>query len=142
MASRIGVKRHKVASRSVYDNSLLEALTKTEKPLIISLGMWSKKRFPKVKTKASVDFLYCISKYPTELTDLHLKKVDFNKYGGFSDHTIGISAAICALSRGAMIVEKHFTLNKNADGPDHAISMTPDELQQIHQFRNELDQML
>ena len=76
------------------------------------------------------------------LTDLHLNKVDFEKYGGFSDHTIGISAAICALSRGAMILEKHFTLNKNADGPDHALSMTPDELKEIHQFRKELDQIL
>mgnify|MGYP001261621882 CR=1 FL=1 len=138
----INISRYKIASRSINDIVLIDRLASINKPLIVSLGMWKKNGFPQIDTQASVYFLYCISKYPTDHTDLHLSGVDFSRYDGFSDHTIGISAATCAFSRGARIVEKHFTLNKNAYGPDHAMSMTPDELRQLNQFRNELDQML
>ena len=65
--------------------------------------------------------------------DLHFEQVDFNRYAGFSDHTIGINAAIVAISRGARILEKHFTLSKKLYGPDHAISAEPAELRQQYQ---------
>ena len=57
---------------------------------------------------------------------------------GFSDHTIGLTAPMTAFARGASIVEKHFTLDKDMYGPDHAGSMTPEELRQLHAFRTEL----
>jgi sialic acid synthase SpsE len=137
-----GVKRYKVASRSINDRELINAIIKTGKPIIISLGHWHKKEFPKINSSAPLYFLYCVSKYPAGLEELKLSTVDFNKYTGFSDHTVGITAALVALSRGARIIEKHFTLDKKMYGPDHACSMTPDELKQIHNFRLELKRCL
>lgn len=134
----VEVRRYKIASRSVHDRALIEALTATGKPVIVSLGMWRGRQFPKIKAKGGVGFLYCVSKYPTPLTDLHLGQVDFRRYAGFSDHTIGIDAPIAALARGARIIEKHFTLDKAMYGPDHAGSMTPDELAAICRFRDAL----
>lgn len=141
-AEDVGVKRYKLASRSVNEKALISAFVNTNKPLIVSLGMWSENDFPVIEAPAGVEFLYCVSKYPTPLTELNLSKVDFSKYAGFSDHTIGITAPIAALSRGARILEKHFTLDKNMYGPDHTGSMTPDELLQISTFKNELAECL
>ena len=138
----VGMRRYKVASRSVKDRPLIEACAATGKRLIVSLGMWSESRFPPIDAKGGVDFLYCVSKYPTALTDLRLAAVDFSRYAGFSDHTIGIDAAMAALARGARIIEKHFTLDKTMYGPDHAGSMTPDELAALCQFRDRLSEAL
>lgn len=139
---RIGVRRYKVASRSIGDADLLQALSATGKPLIVSLGTWSGAEFPVIPTKASVDFLYCVSRYPARLEDIHLREVDFRKYAGFSDHTIGLTAPMAAFARGARIVEKHFTLDKTLSGPDHACSMTPAELAALSSYRNELGRCL
>lgn len=137
----IGVKRYKVASRSISDTHLLSALLQTGKHLLISLGMWMREDFPSIESK-NVEYMYCVSKYPTELGDLHLAKVDFTKYAGFSDHSIGITAAFAAFARGCRVVEKHFTLNKAMFGPDHGCSMTPEELRLLNAYRLELAQCL
>jgi sialic acid synthase SpsE len=134
----IGVKRHKLASRSIRDKELITALQDTRKQLLISLGMWSGNKFPEVSSEGGVKFLYCVSKYPTSLTDIHLGGVDFISYAGFSDHTIGVVAPLVAMSRGAKIIEKHFTLDKDAYGPDHSCSMDVEELRAIVEYRNEI----
>lgn len=134
----VGVKRHKIASRSIREEGLINALAATGKPLLVSLGMWGEKEFPKIDASGGVGFLYCVSEYPTELEELHLSDVDFTRYAGFSDHTIGIHAPQTALARGAAIVEKHFTLDKQMYGPDHAGSMTPGELRELDSFRRDL----
>lgn len=133
----LGVKRYKVASRSISDRALIKALSETGKRIIASLGMWKNVEFPDIESQNGVDFLYCISKYPTLRSELHLNSVDFKNYAGFSDHTIGITAAKVALTRGAKIIEKHFTLDKSMYGPDHACSMTPLELKELCAFRDE-----
>lgn len=138
----VGMKRYKVASRSVYDEKMIKAIAATGKPLLVSLGQWKEKEFPRIEAKGGVDYLYCISKYPTELKELNLGKVDFNHYGGFSDHTLGLVAPMTAFARGAKIVEKHFTLDKNMYGPDHQGSMTPAELKALSDFRNGLKECL
>lgn len=138
----LGVKRIKIASRSIYNRELIHAAAQTKKPLIVSLGMYKEKRFPSINTPARVDFLYCVSKYPTLPEDLRFDDVDFNKYSGFSDHTIGIWAAVLAMSRGAKIIEKHFTLSKKMHGPDHKGSMEPDELRELTMFSKNIEQIL
>ena len=125
------VKRHKIASRSVHDRALLSAAAATGKDLIVSLGMWNGDAWPVVKTKARVDFLYCVARYPALPSEVKLDSVDFTKFAGFSDHTMGIDAALVAIARGARIIEKHFTLDKNAHGPDHRCSMEPCELVEL-----------
>ncbi len=136
------VARYKIASRSIRERELIDAIAATGKPIIASLGMWHEAEFPKIQCRGGVKFLYCIAKYPTPLSDLELARVDFDVYSGFSDHTIGTTAAMVALARGAQILEKHFTLDKSMYGPDHQGSMTPNELAQISDFRDELQQCM
>jgi N,N'-diacetyllegionaminate synthase len=133
----VDVKRYKLASRSICDRELISGLVATGKPIIVSLGMWNGDGFPDIISHGGVDFLYCVSQYPAPLSAIHLSKVDFGKYAGFSDHTVGITAACASFARGARILEKHLTLDKAAYGPDHACSMIPSELASINIFRND-----
>lgn len=132
----LGVKRHKVASRSIKENQMIDALVATNKQLLVSLGMWTEEGFPQISSD-KVNFLYCISKYPTPLEEINLSQINFDKYSGFSDHSIGIGASVAALARGAKIIEKHFTLDKSMHGPDHECSMMPKELEELVCFKNQ-----
>ena len=131
----VDVKRYKIASRSVADKNLVQQVVATGKPVVVSLGMWTNGEFPKISDSTLVDYLYCVSKYPTPLPELGLSDVDFNRYAGFSDHSQGITAACASFVLGSRLLEKHLTLDKSALGPDHACSMTPDELNTINSFR-------
>ncbi|MAV59332.1 MAG: hypothetical protein CMG07_05215 [Candidatus Marinimicrobia bacterium] len=131
------VERYKIASRSIFDTDLIDAVLKTNKPTIISLGLWDKDDLPKFIGNIE-GYLYCISKYPTKLDELNLSKVSFEKYIGFSDHTVGINASCCAIARGAKIIEKHFTIDKGMYGPDHGSSITPVELAQLRKFSDDI----
>ena len=120
---QIGVKRHKIASRSIFDQKLIQSMEKTKKPIIASLGMWDKKELPKIKA----DFLYCVSEYPAYIKELP----SFEKYTGFSDHTVGCYWAREAVKRGARIIEKHFTLSNDLPGHDQKGSANPQEMKDL-----------
>ena len=80
--------------------------------------------------------LHCISNYPTDILDLNLNtiigmKENFKIPIGFSDHTIGIHASVSATAIGADLIEKHFTLDKTLDGPDHKLSSDPTEFKEL-----------
>ena len=86
--------------------------------------------------KEKVKLLHCTSEYPTPYKDVNLKVMDtlysaFCLPVGLSDHTIGTSISIAAVARGAEIIEKHFTLDKNLPGPDHQASIEPNELTEM-----------
>jgi sialic acid synthase SpsE len=136
----VGVKRYKIASRSLDEIDLITAVAATGKPLIVSLGAWKGVRFPEIAADGGVDFLYCISKYPAPLSELKLSSVDFTKFSGFSDHSQGTAAACASFVLGSRILEKHLTMDKSAFGPDHAGSMSSQELEYINAFRNDWDQ--
>ncbi|WP_425217134.1 N-acetylneuraminate synthase [Tumidithrix helvetica] len=81
----------------------------------------------------NVVLLHCVTEYPTPFAEVNLRAMDTLKaaFGlpvGFSDHTLGIAIAIAAVARGATIIEKHFTLDRNLRGPDHQASLEPNEL--------------
>ena len=133
----VNMKRYKIASRSIYNQPLLDAVLKTGKPMIISLGRMDSRGKPDIP---KAQYLYCVAKYPAPLSDLHLERVDFSKYG-VSDHTVGIEAAMCAIARGARIVEKHFTLDKTLPGHDQACSMEPSELIKLVEFSRKWEEM-
>jgi N-acetylneuraminate synthase len=83
--------------------------------------------------KDKVTLLHCTSQYPAPMKDTNLRAMAtlrdaFGLRVGFSDHTPGATAAIAAVALGAMVIEKHFTLDRSAQGPDHAASLEPDEL--------------
>lgn len=86
--------------------------------------------------KEQITILHCNTEYPTPMKDANLKAMlhiqkEFNLRVGYSDHTLGIEAPIAAVALGASVIEKHFTLSKNLDGPDHKASLEPDELKQM-----------
>lgn len=126
----VKVKRYKIASRSIYNTSLINSIKDTGKPIIASLGMWKEEKFPNFKA----DFLYCVSEYPALNISLENVKFDDKNYSGFSDHSLGIETSIKAIEKGARIIEKHFTYDKNAYGPDHICSMTFDELKELRRY--------
>ncbi|NLI91356.1 MAG: N-acetylneuraminate synthase [Peptococcaceae bacterium] len=83
-----------------------------------------------------VTLLHCTSEYPAPFEDINLLAMDtlrqtFGLPVGYSDHSQGIAVSIAAAARGASVLEKHFTLNKNLPGPDHQASLSPDELKQM-----------
>ncbi len=90
----------------------------------------------------NVILLHCTTEYPAPFGDVNLRAMDtlrtaFALPVGFSDHTAGSSAAIAAVARGAVIIEKHFTLDRTLPGPDHKASLEPDELaSMVHSIRN------
>lgn len=86
--------------------------------------------------RAKITILHCNTEYPTPFTDVNLKAMIEigEKFGvkiGYSDHTQGIEVPIAAVALGATVIEKHFTLNRNMEGPDHKASLEPDELKNM-----------
>jgi N-acetylneuraminate synthase/N,N'-diacetyllegionaminate synthase len=129
----LGVKRHKIASRALENNALVQRILATGDDAFVSLGFWAGPVRP--YDVPQFQYLYCVPKYPCEYRDLSLPTSFRDSiYDGFSDHTIGIEAALVAVGRGARVIEKHFTLNKGLPGPDHICSATPDELAELCRY--------
>ncbi len=122
-------KKIKIASRTVADDlNFVRNVVSLKLKTFISLGMWQGKDLP-IKSE-NISYLYCVSKYPALDDDLtnFPKNFSQNYHAGYSDHTIGIDACLLAISRGANIIEKHFTLDKkNKTIRDHLLSAEPDE---------------
>ena len=123
----LGVSRHKIASRTVENSELCREILATGQEVFCSLGFWDGPGVP--FDARNVRYLYCVAKYPCEYSDISLPAAfSSSVYDGFSDHSLGIEAALVAIGRGAHTIEKHLTLNKGLAGPDHVCSATPDEL--------------
>lgn len=131
------VGRWKIGSASVTDYDLLKFINSTRKPVIMSTGMSTQKQVNKaleLLSSCHVDLLYCKSVYPCsqeKINFLHLRAMK-NFYSlskiGFSDHTKEIATPMLAVLHGAEIIEKHFTLYRDAHGPDHFFSLSPEDL--------------
>jgi len=147
----LGVKRHKIASRTIRDEEYVAKVFDTGKLVFVSTGYfedileiasWRERvyYFCKDPSIAQMRFLYCISKYPTSLDDLDFRFDMFSGgiYSGFSDHTQGIIAAQVAMVLGARFIEKHVTIDKSLPGPDQTSSLTLNEMQRLCDFRDNL----
>jgi len=129
LIKKFPIIRYKIASRTVKDDlSFVKRVVDDGKEVIISLGMWDKEELPIVAK--NVKYLWCKAIYPTMPWDM----IDFPKnfsssgYHGYSDHTLGIDSALLAISRGARMVEKHFTLDKSDTTiRDHVLAASPSE---------------
>ena len=147
---KLKVKRYKIASRTclmkdIFSTETLEKKSETKKPLIISMGMGGNKRkIEKILKSNKKIFCYCISKYPTEFSDI--KWNEAMKYDGFSDHTIGITAPIvfATLKRNQktkkIIIEKHIKLAESK-GPDASSSIDTDELKDMVSSIRKIEKM-
>ncbi len=127
----------KVASRDLTNLPLLEAMSETKIPIILSTGMAGKKELDDAlnvitKYHSDISILHCVSQYPTHPDNLNLNTILYLKENysgykiGFSDHTIGISAPVVAVGMGAEIIEKHITIDRHMKGTDQAGSLGPD----------------
>lgn len=127
----------KVASRDLTNIPLLEALSETKLPIILSTGMGGKKEIDDAlqtitKRHSKISILHCVSQYPTEPNNVNLNTIKYllKNYGtytiGYSDHTIGISTPVAAVAMGARIIEKHITIDRRLKGTDQAGSLGPD----------------
>ena len=86
---------------------------------------------------ANVKYLYCIAKYPTQLYEIRMPSFENSIFSGFSDHTVGIDACLFAISRGAKIIEKHFSNNKSLNVPTqaaHTGAMDMHDLENLRKF--------
>jgi len=129
----------KVGSDDLTNLELLAYYASKSLPMIISAGMAyayeieDAIRVIREKGNNNITVLHCVSSYPTQDYEVNLKKIPtikdaFGVEVGFSDHTIGSSAAVGAVCMGAKVIEKHFTLDNNMPGPDHWFSINANEL--------------
>jgi N-acetylneuraminate synthase/N,N'-diacetyllegionaminate synthase len=132
----------KLASEDLVNVRLLEYVASSRQPVILSTGMADLaeiQRAVKIFEDAghhALTLLHCISAYPAAPASCNLRRIlalreQFNYPIGFSDHTIGADAAVVAVALGATVIEKHFTLDHNLPGPDHAMSATPDQFREL-----------
>jgi len=152
------VPAYKIGSGDNDFYPMIDAIAHTGKPIIMSAGL-----IDLCGTRKTVDFitdiwnknsivqniavLHCVTSYPTlpeEVNLLAIKELqDLNVTVGYSDHTIGIEAAVVSVALGARIIEKHFTLNKNySDFRDHQLSADPEELAQLVERVNNVSKLL
>lgn len=137
--SSIDIPYFKIPSGEITNFPYLVQVAKTGKDIIMSTGMAELKEIEeaicvlKQHGAGEISLLHCNTEYPTPMEDVNLRamltlKEKFGVRVGYSDHTQGIEVPIAAVALGAEIIEKHFTLDRNMEGPDHKASLEPDEL--------------
>lgn len=145
------VAGYKVASADLTNLPLLDKLAKTKKPLILSTGMSTREEIEftvDFLNKRDVHFvlLHCNSTYPAPLHDINLKWIekiqDIHPLVGYSGHERGINVSLAAVALGATVLERHFTLDRLMEGPDHAASLEFDEFRTLINGCREIEMAL
>jgi len=135
----IGVDIIKIPSGEITNLPLLEVITEHPCPVILSTGMCEMQEIEdainilKRKGNENITLLHCNTQYPTPMRDVNLRAMltlneRFELPVGLSDHSVGIEVPIAAVALGAEVIEKHLTLSREMEGPDHKASIEPDEL--------------
>lgn len=144
MLDNLGMTIFKIPSGEITNKPLIQHVAGKKKPIILSTGMsylgevekainWINEVWDKLSKKSQLTLLHCVSNYPAVIEDVNLSAmktmaIAFGLSVGYSDHTLGIEIPIAAVALGARVIEKHFTLDKSMEGPDHKASLEPDEL--------------
>lgn len=138
----------KIPSGEITNVPYLIKIAETRKPVVMSTGMCNMEdvkfavNLLKKYGVKEISLLHCNTEYPTPFEDVNLKAINtlketFNCRIGYSDHTVGIEVSVAATAMGAEIIEKHFTLDRNMEGPDHKASLEPQELKyMVNAIRN------
>ncbi|MBK8547847.1 MAG: N-acetylneuraminate synthase [Saprospiraceae bacterium] len=142
--NELGLPLFKVPSGEITNLPYLQKMAGFGKPVILSTGMSTLQEVEDAfevlieagLKKTDITILHCNTEYPTPMEDVNLNAMNtmqqyFGVNVGYSDHTPGIEVAIVAVAKGAVCIEKHFTLDKNMEGPDHAASREPEELKNM-----------
>jgi len=135
------VPAFKIGSGDLTNLPFLEKIAGKRKPIILSTGMATldevKEAVDIIKAKGNdqIILLHCTTSYPCDKEEVNLRAMETLKQldflVGYSDHTLGIDVSLMAAKMGAVVIEKHFTLDKNMEGPDHKASLNPRELKQL-----------
>jgi N,N'-diacetyllegionaminate synthase len=142
----LGIRYGKIPSGEVVNYPYLVKMAHSFPDLIMSTGMTTLAEVREAlevlvnngAKKEHIVVLHCNTEYPTPFGDANLNAIvtlsrELGIRTGYSDHTPGIEAAIAAVALGAVVIEKHFTLDKDLDGPDHRASLNPQQLQEMIQ---------
>jgi N,N'-diacetyllegionaminate synthase len=150
--NKINVPCFKIASSDLTNIPLIKKIAKMKKPMIISTGASTMKEVEEAVNTCYVEgndqilLLHCIASYPTPYDEVNLSAIDtmkkkFNHPVGYSDNGEPTLVDLAAVSMGANIIEKHFTLDKKMDGPDHSFSIDPFGLTELITQIHMIDQM-
>ncbi len=147
------VPAFKIGSGDLTNLPFLDKIAKKGKPIILSTGMGTlgevEEAVEEIKKTGNEDLilLHCVTDYPASIENINLNamltlKDSFKTLVGYSDHTLGVTAPLAAVSLGATVIEKHFTLDKNMKGPDHKASLEPEELKDMVKKIRDLESAL
>lgn len=138
---KLGLRLFKIPSGEITNKTYLRHIAALAETVILSTGMSTLEEIKEAVatlTDAGLDIskitiLHCNTEYPTPFSDVNLLAMrtianELKTNVGYSDHTIGIEVSVAAVALGAKVIEKHFTLDRNMEGPDHRASLEPDEL--------------
>lgn len=146
--NNLGIEIFKIPSGEITNYPYLRKIGRLKKKVILSTGMSYIEEIQAaikvLQENGTVDItvLHCNTEYPTPMEDVNLNAMNTIKKTldveiGYSDHTTGIEVSIAAVAMGAKVIEKHFTLDKNMEGPDHKASLEPNELKEmVNSIRN------
>ena len=137
---KLGMRLWKIPSGEITNLPYLIKIAKTGKPVIMSTGMSELKEVEEAVNvlkeggAGEITLLHCTTEYPAPFESVNLRAMNTlrEKFGtkvGYSDHTVGFEVAVAAAVLGASVIEKHFTLNHNMEGPDHKASLEPEEVE-------------
>ncbi|MCP4231331.1 MAG: hypothetical protein GY771_14445 [bacterium] len=149
----LGVPAIKIASCDLTHHPLLAYVSEKGVSIILSTGMSTLEEIGgalgviKEYGNPPVALLHCVAEYPAPPENVNLRAIEliWDKFGvpvGFSDHTLGITAPIAAVALGAVIIEKHFTIDRTLEGPDHPYALEPDELKAMVAAIREVEQVM
>ena len=140
MLEKCGVGVYKIGSDDAVNLPFLRYVARTDKPIILSTGMCTLDEVREsveaiqMEGNQQLILLHAITSYPTHPENVNLRAIQTLKDAfpdidvGYSDHTLSPVACLCAVAMGARVIERHFTYDKNADGPDHVLSADPQEM--------------
>jgi sialic acid synthase SpsE len=142
LLEELDVPFFKIASMDVVHLPLLKHVARKQRPVVISTGMATLAEIEhavetvRAEGNEQIVLLHCVSIYPPEYDTIHLRNMKtmqeaFGVPVGFSDHTLGAAISLAAIALGACVIEKHFTLDQDMAGWDHAISANPEQLRTI-----------
>lgn len=150
----LGTAAIKIASTDIVDVALLERAARASVPMIVSTGAATSEEIAAAVERINawgagdrLILLHCVSSYPTTIGDANLRCIHalrdrFNVPVGFSDHTTSTRTGAMAVCAGACVAEKHFTLDRSATGPDHAMSLEPESLREYVEMVREAESAL
>ena len=141
---KIGIRLAKIPSGEITNYPYLEKVANLFSEVVLSTGMSDMDDINKALAvllkfgviKENITILHCNTEYPTPMSDVNLKAMlhiqkELDVKIGYSDHTLGIEVPIAAVALGAILIEKHFTLDRSLPGPDHRASLEPNELKHM-----------